>query len=50
MAKTLNSLLITLVILEKSPFDVEPIQIKDINVLATIMDGNVTYKDKDFNL
>jgi hypothetical protein len=39
-----------LVILEKSPFDVEPFQIKDINVITTMMDGNVTYKEAGFNL
>ncbi len=33
-----------LVILDKSPFDVEPIEIKDIKVLETIKDGETVYK------
>ncbi len=36
-----------LVILEKSPFDVEPIALKDIKVLATMMDGKYTFERKD---
>lgn len=35
-----------LVILDRSPLDVEPMEIKDIQVLATIKDGNVIFRRK----
>ncbi|MCA0931363.1 amidohydrolase [Lutimonas saemankumensis] len=36
-----------LVILEKNPFDVDPLRIKDIKIISTIMDGNYTFKNKN---
>jgi len=38
-----------LVILDKSPFDVEPEEIKDIEVLETIKDGETVYERKAVN-
>jgi len=34
-----------LVILENNLFDVKPRDIADVKVMATIMDGNFTYRD-----
>lgn len=33
-----------LVVLEKNPFDVDPLDIEEIDVLMTMMDGKFTYK------
>ena len=35
-----------LVILEQSPLEVEPMEIKDIKVMETVKDGNVIYRRK----
>lgn len=35
-----------LVVLEKNPFDVDPLQIEEINVLMTMMDGKFTYQGR----
>ncbi len=37
-----------LVVLEKNLFDVAPKQISDVDVLLTMMNGKVTYREKGF--
>lgn len=37
--------LVDTVVLDSSPFDVEPKAIADINVLGTMMDGRFTHRD-----
>ena len=32
-----------MIILDKDPFDIDPMEIKDIQVLETIKDGNTVY-------
>jgi hypothetical protein len=36
-----------MVILNEDPYQVDPMRLKDIEILATIMDGNYTYQFDD---